>query len=142
MDVAEKAYIAGFIDGEGSLHVGVNQSKAMVTIVQRKPGILYWVKEMYGGNVYLQHHKKGHYGRDCYQLVIGKCDDIRRLLLDIVLYLHEKQLQAIYMLAYCETVNKVGFGGRPGETLSEDTKKIRLFISKTLTRLNRGWVLG
>jgi len=51
LSVADRAYIAGYFDGEGS--VGLYPKKSgfalKVTIAQRKPEVLLWMHSLFGG---------------------------------------------------------------------------------------------
>ncbi len=51
LTIAERAYIAGYFDGEGS--VGLYPKKSgfalKVTIAQRKPEVLLWMHSLFGG---------------------------------------------------------------------------------------------
>lgn len=52
----EKAYIAGFLDGEGS--VGIYKSRRTfvlaVSFAQKNPAILLWIQSIYGGTLVSQ----------------------------------------------------------------------------------------
>jgi hypothetical protein len=51
LTVTERAYIAGFFDGEGS--VGLYPKKSgfalKVAVVQRKPEVVFWLHSLFGG---------------------------------------------------------------------------------------------
>ena len=128
VSATDKAYIAGFVDGEGSLYITTARYGAMVDVTQKNPRVLEFIQRRYNGNIYRSKYSGG------YHLKIGRVDQIRRFLLDIVLYMQEKQLQAIYMLAYCETVRDVR-SSRSGVPLTQEEKEIRSFIANKLVQL-------
>lgn len=61
MTVQDKAYFAGFFDGEGyvGLYSNTKTSEAIRVIIgQGKPDVLYELQENYGGSVYPRHDKR------------------------------------------------------------------------------------
>lgn len=48
---AERAYIAGFLDGDGCItyQIGTNSVSFRITFVQRDPSILLWLQSLLGG---------------------------------------------------------------------------------------------
>lgn len=61
LTIADRAYIAGFFDGEGyvSLHVARNEKRGasyvrvIVGIAQKRGPMLAWIHEMFGGSLFL-----------------------------------------------------------------------------------------
>jgi DNA-directed RNA polymerase subunit RPC12/RpoP len=51
-------YVAGFFDGEGSIHIG-KDGRPQVAITQKKTMVLEMVKEKYGGQIYSKSLKSG-----------------------------------------------------------------------------------
>jgi intein/homing endonuclease len=87
----EKAYIAGFIDGDGSININLNHGRNVqprVAIYQNKLDILEYIQSLYRGNIY-KINSKGYW-----QLIICKYDDCRFILEDIFPYLRVKSVQA------------------------------------------------
>lgn len=53
MNQEDVVYVAGFFDGEGCACICKNHS-VKVMVSQKIPEVLYWIKGMFGGNVYLE----------------------------------------------------------------------------------------
>lgn len=54
----EAAYIAGFFDGEGSINI-TNKGQVRVVMSQKKPEVLYWIRDTLGGGTVRQLTKRG-----------------------------------------------------------------------------------
>lgn len=102
------AYIAGFIDGEGCLHIGKRKSGGIhktngyfikITISNTNLSILEWIKSIYGGHI--QKIKKGGKCKDGYQLHFNTQCAIN-LLDDIQPYLRIKIEQANILREFSE----------------------------------------
>jgi hypothetical protein len=106
---ADKAYIAGFFDGEGS--VGVyhkaykENAKKYYTVKmafsQRKAGTLLWLHGIFGGALVNVKHSNG-VSRPYHDLVIEDRKIIRIILRALLPYLREKKDQVELLLAFIE----------------------------------------
>ena len=99
----DPAWIAGFVDGEGTFYVGINKNYTMTVgyqvlpefrIVQHKKDIqlLYALKKIFGAGVIRMNHK------DCYELRIRSLDHLDKIIIpffDINLLLTQKKFDFI-----------------------------------------------
>ncbi len=122
-----KAYIAGLIDGEGSICITRKgllnrvQYLAMISIQMCDREGIDFVASRYGGKVYL-YQPPGENRQVTYSWKLSKNPVVKQLLYDILPYLMIKRTQAILLLEY---VNKFshGVGNHPyseKETIERD----------------------
>ena len=96
---AQKAYLAGIIDGEGSLTIVKNKSGKLwpiLSITQKNPQLLYWIKNTIGHG-YICRRK-----RDIYHFYLRRQSLIKDLLGLIKPYLILKRKQAEILIQFCE----------------------------------------
>ncbi len=95
MKKTDLAYIAGIIDGEGSITMGYcNKSLvAKVTVVNTKEWLLQWLRMAFGGSVHLKTEKRGKDWKPCYMWSIGARGALE-FLQSIYPYLRLKKPQA------------------------------------------------
>lgn len=109
LETIDKAYIAGFFDGEGSIGY-YNAAKshknrlgyfhAAVNISNTDPRVIFWIKEVTGiGRSQIIHFKDGK-RRIAYQWQIGKKLDVIEFLSAIRSYLKVKGDQVDILLAH------------------------------------------
>lgn len=96
-----RAYIAGFLDGEGyiSLCKGHNGYRPTLEVsgVDSRP--LRLIQSFYGGKLYVARKKKtGH--KDAKRLVMNRREDLLRILEDVTPHMIVKAAQAKLMLEY------------------------------------------
>jgi hypothetical protein len=100
MNETELAYIAGFIDGEGCLHIGKTKPRqhaksnvyfALITITNTNPIVPRWIQSIYGGH--LQKVSGNEKSKDSYTLHL-RPKATYQLLKQIYPYLKLKRLQA------------------------------------------------
>ncbi len=68
MDVAERAYLAGILDGEGCLSVYTREKKYITPTVQisnTKRALLRWIQRRLGGSIYAYAPRVGN-RKQCY----------------------------------------------------------------------------
>ena len=96
----ERAYIAGYFDGEGS--VGLYPKKSgfalKVTIAQRKPEVLLWLHSLFGGAFVTV--LRPERGNTYYELRLESRELVLPLLRIIAPYVKEKREQVDLVLAH------------------------------------------
>jgi len=89
MTKAEKAYIAGFFDGEGC--VSMTNAHPRLIFSQRDPTVLKWIQEKLGyGNLGVN-HRQGLDDGDCWKLSIHRTALVHQFCCDIGPYCHVKR---------------------------------------------------
>jgi len=134
----DKAWVAGFMDGEGSFVVAINNS----TISARhsyspkvsvgnthKPSLDYLVS-LYGGKVCL-HHKGSHKSKIVYQWYCPK-ESMLTFLTDISSYIRIKRPQVLLLLEFLS----LGIG-HSGVRMPDEDWNLRRDIYEKLRYLNR-----
>ena len=114
------AYIAGLLDGEGSLYIGRyprkgNRSlgyRAYMTISNTHVPTLQWVKSIMGGKI-VEMAKKG----GCYSLTFTT-NTIREWLPELLPYLLIKDSQAKVLLSFLDKQEQNAFAAVPEELLA------------------------
>lgn len=98
-----RAYVAGFLDGEGSIIIqrskGRNAWTRQVTFVNTKLPVLTWIKAQYGGRIYPRKRRSERHAQS-YALMIFRKAEILRILADVLPFLQIKHAQARNMLAF------------------------------------------
>jgi len=126
------AYLAGFFDGDGSIHLVSNASRStrgyslQVSVTQKGKAILERFQEAFGGGIYPTGRSKSFWK---WQLGARKACDF---LIEVFPYLYLKRKQAI--LAF-EFQNNMDERGRRILT-SKDLETIN-FYRETIQQLNR-----
>jgi hypothetical protein len=114
----EAAYIAGLLDGEGTIcfshHLArpkLNREfwQPKVTIANTNRAVIEWLAAKMGGSI-AQHHQKAHWRR-CY---VWNAKDIRGILRTVQPFLRIKARQAEIVLAFLDTRH---FGKRASHQL-------------------------
>jgi hypothetical protein len=103
LGVEDKAYIAGFFDGEGSLGVYPKLNGALtirITIAQRTPEVLEWIQGIFGGTLTKieRTDKRNMRENSGHVLLIEKRDRIRMILERIAPYVRQKKDQVDMVL--------------------------------------------
>jgi hypothetical protein len=88
------AYIAGYMDGEGCIRAG-SKGNLEIKISSTYPDVLYYIQDFFGGTVKREKRSVNHkeHRTAFYFGIYG--DAGRRMLLALLPYLQEKQLQAL-----------------------------------------------
>lgn len=110
MTEAEAAYIAGLIDGEGTiaLHVdsrgsyGGSRMRLMpsITIVSIDSSIITWLKEVTRCG-YISHRSFSDRRRDQWTFNVNAVDELRRILVCVLPHLRIKKKHGELLLIYC-----------------------------------------
>ena len=122
----DKAYIAGFVDGEGSFFIARAKWTPVISVVQKHLPVLEFIHKLYGGCFFKQ-------SGNCWVLRISQSAQITRLCGDIWPYLREKKEQAGILMEVCVTTLKrsKNFYRMPPEILKQRKK-----AAVRLTELN------
>lgn len=109
---AQLGYVAGILDGEGSISLSRSKDKryyfSQVRIFNTDLRILEAVQEYMGSNIVIHNdHSKVDTWKTCYRIEINAHSKIKEFLLQVLPYLVGKREKALVMLAFCEdTSNK------------------------------------
>lgn len=119
------AYVAGFLDGEGTFHcgkgckIGILASNCYLPVVE-------YLQKTFGGRITKGRKKKSHH-RYCYQWgVTGK--DAANLCMSIIPYLKEKAPQAAMLLTIRQTSQGTGVGKRVPQEIQEERTRLKLIL--------------
>ena len=140
----ELAYIAGFIDGEGCLHIGkcrrthphkTTEYHAKILITNTCPDVLVWIQSLFGG--YL--HKtvdRGTGRRDCYNLHLSRAA-AEELIDQVYPYLRMKAGQANCLRLFWALRKKFAYPKHPGVNGSRPSSKEYLDLQEACYRQNK-----
>lgn len=123
----EKAYFAGFFDGEGYIGLAAaskTQMSLRVIIGQKTREVLDMLRASYGGGVYQTTDKRSgrsHFYWDC------KSRAAERFVRDIEPYVHVKRAQVDVALEYRDRINE--FGAVPYTDAIEYRERIKAINS-------------
>jgi intein-encoded DNA endonuclease-like protein len=103
----EKAYIAGFLDGDGSIHVRLKPNLTYRYRFQVSPNIVFYQSEKENNHLKWLHKLigKGYLRKrndGIVEYILGDIESIRELIKNILPYLKLKQRQARLMLEILE----------------------------------------
>lgn len=128
---SELAYLAGLIDGEGSIRIEKSGGKyrytphnATVCVTNSNSLMITWICDKFGGHLY---RKKGRTCWDVYWLG-ERAEEILR---EIYPYLTAKKEQAELVFAYRRLI------GKPGKRLSPDNISKRWVIVEAMEILKK-----
>ncbi len=125
----DKAYIAGFIDGEGSIFATRSQRSISfrLTVTQKHRTVLDFIYDKYGGKFTLQSKNSG-----CWILAWYGRDAIQKVLLDLRPYIIEKRPQTDLVLEFFDTASCTNY------RLDNVERQRRLTLADNLRVLNGG----
>jgi hypothetical protein len=138
------AYLAGIIDGEGTItlaikngsgkQVGAKWSRPLVHVVNTDLALLGWIEERFGGYLYDQPiGKASDRSKPCYRLSWGGPEAIE-IVTTVLPYLVVKRAQADVLLRFADTYSATRYG-RGG--LPEAVKDQRLGLVTEIRSLNK-----
>jgi len=139
----DKAYLAGLIDGEGSIHAYLGKAhifNTKVAICNTHKPTIDWVQQQINGHI--QTTLKGYqynrnHNKNCATVFISKIPDIKILLLAVLPYLKIKKEQATIMLRICNNYINKALNGIKNSITEEDFNNI-----KQLLKLNSRGLVG
>ena len=137
----EKAWLAGFIDGEGYIGITFQRKKQTSTssasplyhpfliIVNTNKDVLLYIKQLIGGGkLYILRKKNSHNNKKCYQFKLTKMDRLLRLLEEIDPYLKIKNKQCEFLIAFLKRRMYIkpitGRGSRGITSFTDEDKEI------------------
>ncbi|WP_099159945.1 LAGLIDADG family homing endonuclease [Virgibacillus ndiopensis] len=138
MENWEAAYIAGIIDGEGSITLTKMHSKEhrrpCISIPSNDREMLVYIKHLTGGRIYNKKNYNPLKHQNSYTLYIKRKEEVFRILKEIYLYLRieRKKKRAEWILKYYNIVTPRN-GKYNEESLKKNyyLKKVFLNFSKT-----------
>jgi|SRR5215831_6802504 len=107
MDETFWAYLAGFIDGEGSVSMCQNGPRLIITNTYLPT--LEWIRDTVGaGNIQQVRHKGlGERSKPCYNLNLGS-HAAGRILPKVIPYMKVKKARAEILVEYLDTIRAPG----------------------------------
>jgi hypothetical protein len=147
MNLKDKAYIAGFLDGEGEVGIHKMTEPDMVrgcrhrleiAFTNTHKDVLLFIQSIYGGNISKkQLHSENH--RQCYRLRIEGMTSIK-LLRDVFPYLKIKRMQAEIAFQFAKTLRRVGGNTRRPITNRVFDKRENLYSEIKNINLTKSYV--
>lgn len=129
-------YLAGFIDGEGSIGIYRRQGNEYlrVVIANTNRDILSEVSIQYGGSVHRMHQRDKHpFWKPCYVLVWTDKAALK-IVETVYPYLHIKRLQAQLARNFASSCKTPFIGQR---ILTEEQKQVRAIYRRFMLALNQ-----
>jgi hypothetical protein len=108
---AEKGYLAGLIDGEGTISIGKKNNKTgrlgftltpSVSIANTNEGVIRYCQSLIGGRVYKGRRRKPNH-RTKFTLRVHRHTEIMKILEQVYPYLRIKKKNAELLMKYCES---------------------------------------
>jgi hypothetical protein len=99
----QRAYIAGFFDGEGCVHRRKPNGRPILVFYQREPDILLWIQKTLGYGRFL--HQVRESG-ETWRLVIQKHEEALALVNAMLKYSHVKKAQLRSCKSWLEEVSE------------------------------------
>ncbi|MHA1754494.1 MAG: LAGLIDADG family homing endonuclease [Candidatus Odinarchaeia archaeon] len=129
MEEVEKAYVAGFIDGEGCIGIYKTKSgcvESRFSMTNSNKEVLLWIKKKLGLNNKIRHiHKEAKKPR--YQLDIAGNQKVSKILKIFLPYLKIKREHALLVIELSE-LKKKGMKGYKGKRkLVNPARQIEIF---------------
>lgn len=135
----DKAYLAGIIDGEGSLYVasaslpsGTKSYSARLSVDQSNEEFIRWVASMFGVGCVAEVTKKSSLGKKRAFAWRASCKEAASVLRAVIPYLKIKKRQAELLLELEENKSPRG-----ASSVSVEAMKRREEIKTEVTSLNR-----
>jgi hypothetical protein len=162
------AYLAGIIDGEGSIYIyeKINKGKyirryAGIQVSSTDPKLIAWLQEKFPGTTYTQMPPYPHQWKESYTWRLTKAKEVYLLLKKLLPYLIIKKEKALEILAKLQTFRfyqaRGEFGRRretsiPSQALLEEREGVEVspeimdisappeYIREDMTRATQEWV--
>ncbi len=104
LSVAEAAYVAGLVDGEGTIRVQMHNSgnyQPSLSVTMTDKATIRWLQETVGrGSFYILSKKEPYL--DAYKFGVYATSDVATLLRQLIPYLITKRAEAIKVLEFCD----------------------------------------
>lgn len=136
MDTTKLAYLAGIIDGEGSVNITYlekrREYRMRLYVVNTDIRLINWLSDNFGGLVYhaKRHTVKHPSWKEKYEWVYIPSKDKVGLLEELLPYMVVKPEQLSIAIEYLKTTSK------PGIRIGEEAKNIRKSLHAKLRILN------
>lgn len=130
--IADIAYLAGIIDGEGTIYIGFDKTRGYhlrFYVVNTDKRLIDWLKTTFGGSVYSRKSLKNPNWRRKYEWINVNPED---MLPEILPFLKIKKEQAMLAIKFRKTFVK------KKHRLTEETKLLRAECYKQMKKLNNG----
>jgi hypothetical protein len=139
----DKAYIAGIIDGEGSITVysysDIAYIKPLVNVTNTNKELLLWLKDNYRGSIYKQASKGSTY-KTCYRWQLWGCHRILPMLRDVYPFLRLKKEQAYLLLNHPRFLKIEAMGNdhkNKNLSLTKEDKEENKKLLENIRKLNK-----
>lgn len=118
------AYIAGIIDGEGSISAHRNGNKKglwytpRLSVYNTDSDLIYWIRDCFqacGAGVYINEHLREHGRKKQYVLQVHRLKSLLLILPLIIPFLKQKKQRAEWLLEFCQR----RVGAKPGTLYQE-----------------------
>lgn len=138
MTETEKAWIAGYFDGEGSIVIKrtgreKRQLALQVQMSNNRPHAIEWLHDYYGGTFLYSKNPNSTNISARWSIV---CDKATLFLEDILPYLKDKKRRALLALAFQRYKAKTKLFSGYGKFLPEDIRERRDQFRRAIKRLN------
>ena len=140
----EAAYIAGFVDADGSIMIqrfGPERFRLIVNMSNRDLDVLHWIYLKLGGLAYFderKHDLKNKKWSRAYALVLSR-HTAEWLLRQIEPYMIVKRLQASWALYFCDLKKLTECGGKKGAKVFSTIKSTFFEIYQRMQELNHSY---
>jgi len=135
MTKQELAYLAGIVDGEGTVNIAFiktsGEYRARLYVVNTSYALIEWIKARFGGLVYKRISKNEKW-KPKYEWVMPVSRKDTKLLKQLIPYLVIKKQQAGLVLELIATI------GNPGRKLTQETIAKRKELFEKNKQLNSG----
>lgn len=139
----EKAYVAGLVDGEGSIsltsylhRIGREHWVLKVGISNRYLPVLEQLRTQYEGNIHRSGSSRAPNRQPCYEWILTGRDRQIRFLLDVQPFARIKQEQVKLALSYLRTIGSGSSLGR-GKHLTTTQEEKRAALQEAMGILNK-----
>ncbi len=142
MEEVDKAYVAGLLDGEGSISVHRLAGNSVLVVVQisnTHMGALEWVQLQLGGTIKLKGGTPRFLkrNRECFDLRWRTQESTFKVLSAVYPYLKIKKAQAQIAIAVLGLLQQYGGKRGRGVQIAEDVRKRLWIFASECSQLNR-----
>lgn len=100
MNIVDTAWVAGIVEGEGSIHIHKGMNKGRLAVCMTDHDVILALQQKTGVGTLVGPYKKSNFSnKDFWQWSVNKRVDLRQLLVDIFPFLFERRtMQAMICL--------------------------------------------